>query len=48
MQNGAEVAYMSNSKMYITEADITNSLHLGKFAFIPRPNGSLDFKKEGD
>lgn len=47
-QNGAEVAYFSNSKLYITDAEILASLRIGKFAFIPRANGSLDFKKVGD
>lgn len=47
-QNGAEVAYFSNSKLYITDAQILASLRIGKFAYIPRSNGSLDFKKVGD
>lgn len=46
-QNGKEVAYFSNSKLYITDAEILASLRIGKFAFIPRANGSLDFKKVG-
>lgn len=47
-QNGIEVAYVSNNKLYITEAEILYSLKIGKFAFIARDNGSLDFKKVGD
>lgn len=44
LQNNAEVAYFSNRKMYVTDAEFLNSLTLGKFAFIPRANGNLSFK----
>lgn len=44
LQNGAEVAYFSNRKMYVTDGEFLNSLTLGKFAFIPRANGNLSFK----
>ncbi|MEA4965380.1 MAG: phage tail protein [Oscillospiraceae bacterium] len=43
-----EVAYISNKKMFITDGEFTNSLRIGKFAFIPRANGSLAFKKVVD
>lgn len=42
--NGAEVAYISNSTLYITDANITNSLKIGKYAFVPRANGNLSMK----
>lgn len=42
---GLEVAYFSNSKLYVTDAEFLNSLQLGNFAFIPRENGNLSFKK---
>lgn len=45
VQNGAEVAYVSNNTLYITDGHFLNSLRVGQFAFIPRANGSLDFKK---
>lgn len=45
IQNGAEVAYVSNNTLYITDGQFLNSLRIGDFAFIPRANGSLDFKK---
>lgn len=48
LQNGAEVAYMSNDNLYIYDATFLNSLTLGKFAFIPRSNGNLSFQKVGD
>lgn len=45
IQNGEEVAYVSNNTLYITDGHFLNSLRVGQFAFIPRENGSLDFKK---
>lgn len=45
VQGGAEVAYVSNNTLYITDGQFLNSLRIGDFAFIPRANGSLDFKK---
>lgn len=45
LQNNAEVAYLSNNKLYVTDGEYTNSLRLGNFAFVPRANGNLSFKK---
>ena len=45
LQDGAEVAYFSNRKLYVTDAEILHSLQLGSFAFMPRSNGNLSFKK---
>lgn len=45
LQDGAEVAYFSNRKLYVTDADVLHSLKLGNFAFMPRANGNLSFKK---
>ena len=45
LQDGAEVAYFSNRKLYVTDANVVHSLQLGNFAFIPRENGNLSFKK---
>lgn len=46
MQNDTvEVAYFSNSKLYVKDAEFIVSLQVGGFAFVPRSNGSLDFKK---
>lgn len=42
---GMEVAYFSNSKLYVTDGEFIHSLQLGNFAFIPRENGNLSFKK---
>lgn len=46
-QSGAEVAYFSQNKLYVTDAEFLVSLKLGKFAFMPRANG-LDFRKVAD
>ena len=45
LQGGAEVAYFSNNKLHVTDGQFINSLQLGEFAFIPRNNGNLSFKK---
>ena len=45
IQSGLEVAYFSNRKLYVTDGEYTNSLRLGSYAFIPRANGNLSFKK---
>lgn len=45
MQGDNAVASISDGVLKITEADISTTLDLGNFAFIPRDNGSLDFKK---
>lgn len=45
LQDGAEVAYFSNRKMYVADTQVTHSLQLGSFAFMPRANGNLSFKK---
>lgn len=45
LQDGAEVAYLSNRKLYITDTQVLHSLQLGSFAFMPRANGNLSFKK---
>lgn len=45
LQDGAEVAYFSNRKLYVTDTQILHSLQLGNFAFMPRENGNLSFKR---
>lgn len=47
LQSGADVAYFSNNKLYVTDANILNSLQIGNFAFTPRSNGNLSFTKVG-
>lgn len=45
LENGVEIAYFGNRKMYVTDGEYSNSLTIGNFAFIPRENGNLSFKK---
>lgn len=40
-----EVAYFSNEELFITDARILRSIRIGNFAFIPRENGNLSFRK---
>lgn len=44
-QSGAEVAYISNNILYITDGHFLTSLRIGNFAFTPRTNGNLSFGK---
>ena len=46
-KNGAKVTYINDQTMYITDGQFTQSLKIGVFGFVPRANGSLDFKKVG-
>lgn len=48
-QNGAEVAYISNNKLYITSAEVLDRFTVGNpssgyFDWIPRANGNLGMK----
>lgn len=45
LESEVEVAYVSNRKLYILQGEFINSLQLGQFAFLPRSNGNLSFKK---
>lgn len=48
LENGYEIAYWQNRKFYAVDGEFISSLKLGKYAFIPRANGNLSFKKVGD
>ena len=39
--NETEVAYFSNNKLYVTQAQILSRLQIGKFAYEPQPNGNM-------
>ena len=39
--NNTEVAYLSNNKLYVTQAEILAKLQIGKFAYEPQSNGNL-------
>lgn len=45
LENGYEIAYWQNRKFYAVDGEFISSLKLGKFAFIPRTNGNLSFKR---
>lgn len=40
LQDGAEVAYFSNRKLYVTDGEYTHSLRVGKLSITPRSNGN--------
>ena len=48
LDGGAEVAYFSNKQLVVTDANILNSLRIGRFAWLPRANGNLSLVKVGD
>ena len=39
--NDTEVAYLSDNKLYVTQAEILARLQIGKFAYKPQSNGNL-------
>lgn len=43
LENGIEVAYISDNQLYITNATILTSLNIGGFKFQPRTSGNLSF-----
>ena len=47
LKDGAEVAYLSDGKLYVTDAHFLNSLVLGNFEFVPRSNGNLSLRRRG-
>lgn len=47
LENGNEVAYISNRKLYITDGEFLGYLQLGNYKWIPRQNGNLSMIKVG-
>ena len=45
--NNTEVAYLSNNKLYVTQAEILTKLILGRFAFEPQSNGNMSLIYSG-
>jgi hypothetical protein len=41
LENGTPIAYFSNSQLYITDAQVTNSLYFEDWAIMPKSNGNL-------
>lgn len=48
LQNKAEVAYMSNNKLYVTDIHVTNTLQLGQFVWASRANGNVGLRWIGN
>ena len=47
LDDGAEVAYLSNKRLYVTDGHFLQSLRVGAFAWVPRANGNLSLMKVG-
>ena len=45
LDDGAEVAYLSNKRLYVTDGHFLQSLRVGSFAWVPRANGNLSLMK---
>ena len=45
--NDTQVAYLSNNKLYVTQAEILTKLIIGRFAFEPQENGNLSLVYNG-
>lgn len=45
LDSGAEVAYISNKQLYVTDAHLLHSLRVGGFEALPRANGNLSIVK---
>lgn len=45
--NDTEVAYLSNNKLFITQAEILSKLQIGKFSYEPQSNGNLSLVYTG-
>lgn len=48
LDNGAEVAYFSDKKLYVTDGHFLHSLRIGKIAIVPRKNGNTSIVKVDD
>lgn len=45
LDDGAEVAYLSNKRLYVIDGQFLQSLRVGSFAWVPRANGNLSLMK---
>lgn len=48
LDQGAEVAYISEKQLFITDGNFLNSLQVGNFKWLPRENGNLSLVRVGD
>ena len=47
MQGDATPAYLSNQRLYINNAEVNQTLRIGKYAFIPRSDGHMSLQYVG-
>lgn len=47
LDDGAEVAYLSNKQLVVLDGHFLHSLRVGAFAWLPRANGNLSLVKAG-
>ena len=47
LKDGAEVAYLSDGQLYVTDAHFLKTLVLGNFELAPRTNGNLSLRRRG-
>lgn len=47
VQNGLEVAYLSNHQLYIVDAQVKGSFRIGDYVFEMRANGNLGIRYDG-
>lgn len=45
LDDGAEVAYLSNKKLFVVDGHFLQSLRIGSFSWVPRANGNLSLMK---
>ena len=48
LDQGAEVAYISDKQLFITDGNFLHSLQVGNFKWLPRENGNLSLVRVGD
>lgn len=47
MQGDSTPTYVSNQRLYINDAEVNRTLRIGKYAFIPRPDGHMSLQYVG-
>lgn len=45
LDGGAEVAYLSNKQLHVTDGTFLNSMRVGRFVWAPRKNGNLSLEQ---
>ena len=44
-ENGVEIAYFGNRKLFVKDGEFIDSCQIGNFGYIPEKNGSLSFRR---